>query len=203
MAYPQGIAFRSTLAFVTDGTNDNAELNPGSGVTYPRTTAQGNTVGWEAVLSGIQVRNRNAGNDARLAGAHWSDSVGVVDFRFDLPAAGNYNVRVAMGEANYARDSNCELRDTTTVLATLTSGTTSAGQRFKDATNVERTNATWPGSNASAAATFATTICRFRMGSATTSVNTVAYLYVESASGGGGGGFFSRYYYDMNRMPNV
>jgi hypothetical protein len=184
MAFPQGVAFRATLAFVTDGANDDAELDPSAGVTYPRTTAQGNTVGWETVVgTGVQSRNRNAGNDPRLAGAHWSDSVGTMDFRIDLPAAGGYNIRAAMGEPNYARNVNCELRDGTTVLATLTSGATSAAQRFKDATNVERTNATWPGSNAAYAATFSGTICRLRTSTATDSVNPVAYFYVEAIPG--------------------
>ena len=46
MAFPQGIDFRATSGYVTDPTNCTYEIGNAFSATYPRTTAQGNTVGW-------------------------------------------------------------------------------------------------------------------------------------------------------------
>ena len=187
IALPQGINLRSTAAFVTDGSDEDFEgPNVADGAvnadTYPRTSAQGNTVGWEGTdASGNHgTRNRNSGVDRRCAGVHFMAAGQADDFRIDLPATGSYAVRVAAGDNSYSVDTKIELLDTTTSLAVLCSGSTGAAASFKDATDVTRTSAAdWVTNNASATHTFSTTICRFRCGD---SVGvSMAHLYIESA----------------------
>lgn len=189
MAYPQGINFRETLAYATDGANEDFEGNGTTSLnlpTYPRTTAQGNSVGWESGGASVGPRNRNSGNDRRIVGLHLAGSGLVKVYRLDLPSSGNYNVRIAAGDATYAGNTKVELFDTTSSLGVLCSGSTGAANSFKDAADAIYTAANWPGSNALVGATFSTTICRFHSGD--TGINAVlAHLYVEAAAGGGGG----------------
>lgn len=181
MTYPQGINFRATLGYVTDGANDSFENSNNSVSTgsYPRTTAQGNTVGWET-FNGGSTRDRSTTVDARLAGINYTASQ-QNDFRFDLPAAGSYNIRIAAGDMSSVNATLWSLLDGTTSLGTLTTGTNVTSGSFKDATDTVRTAAAWPGSNVAVAKTFATTICRFRS-SAAGATNLIAHAYVESAA---------------------
>lgn len=168
-----------TLAYVTDGVNESFEGDGGLSFTpptYPRTTAQGNTVGWESGGPSIDERDNDSGIDRRLAGSHQASGQ---NFRIDLPSAADYTVRIAAGRAGYTFTVNVELFDSTTSLGTLASGT---GATFADATNVDRTAAAWPGSNVSVTKTFATTICRFKIGIA--ALAAIAHVYVEAAAGG-------------------
>lgn len=189
MAFPQGIAFRSTTGFVTDSSPDDCESSTSnssnanvSASSYPRTTAQGNTVGWEKGSNDLITRDRNSAH-GQLAGKHQGNDS---DFRLDLPSAGNYDIRVACGESSYSTSTVLSLLDTSTSLGSLTTGSTSAGARWKDATDVERTSASdWNTNNASVSKTFSTTICRFRMGVAGVSDGTLSFLRVDAAGGGG------------------
>jgi hypothetical protein len=187
MSYVQGVNFRAVVGSVVDDINYWAQLNDGLGNTndfsgnYPTTTTQGNTVGWELlpVDNSGQCRNRNESNDARIVGLHAPDNAGGI-YRFDLPAAGTYNVGLGSGDANYANTvGTITLKDTSTTLATLCSGTTSAPQRFKDATNTEYTNITWPTSQSTIPATFATAICRFSLD---TFPSIISSAYVAAAA---------------------
>lgn len=180
MGLPQGINFRATAGYVTDGGNEDNELVASGNQTYPHTTAQGINVGWETVSGLYQGRNRNAGNDRRLAGINFNTNTGTWDFRVDLPSAGTYNIRLAMGDASYAAAVACDIVDGTTNLGTLTSGSTSAFNQFKDPTNTEYSAANWPGSNTAVSKTFSTTICRVRVGSAGSGSHSIAHFYIES-----------------------
>jgi hypothetical protein len=60
MAYDQGIDFRATAGFVTDPSGCDKEI--ATTANYPRTSAQGNTVGWEDAPGGVS--NRSAAVDA-------------------------------------------------------------------------------------------------------------------------------------------
>lgn len=176
MAFPQGINFRATSGYVTDGTNETYEI--GTSANYPRTTPQGNTVGWEQTSG--NARDRSTSVDRRLAGLHFQTIQ--ADFRIDLPTAGSYNVRAAFGDMSSSSDTKWSLLDTTTTLATLATGTNGAAGSFKDATDTLYTAATWPGSNTANTKIFSTTILRVR-GSSAVSFNYIAHLYVESAAG--------------------
>lgn len=183
MAFPQGINFRQTIGYVTDGANEDAELiGAGGGTeTYPRTTAQGNNVGWETVAATYQGRDRNSGNDRRLAGINRKDGGSATDYRIDLPAPGNYKVGLAAGDASYARDTQVDLYDTSSSLGSLATGSTGAGNNFKDATNTEYSAANWPTSQTLVQFTFSTTICRFRFLD-TGGENPAAHVYIEEAA---------------------
>jgi hypothetical protein len=183
MGFPQGINFRDTPGFVTDSTYEDPEHANGTLsniATYPRTTVQGNNVGWEDLPSGINTRDRNAAIDRRLAGTHFSSQPTKVTYRIDLPAAGAYKIRLAAGDASNAARSDVELFDTVTSLGTLASGATALGG-FDDATNTEYTAANWPGSNTQAAKTFASTICRLTLGDGTNTGASVNHVYIENA----------------------
>jgi hypothetical protein len=185
MAYPQGINFRATAGFVTDVSPDAGEYS--AGADYPFTTAQGNTVGWESALAdmGGDRRDRSTVPDVRLAGLHWIGAdppwTPGLDFRLDLPSAGNYDINLASGDYSYARGPNkMELLDTSTSLGVLVNAATSAAAMFLDATGVERTAAAWPGSNAAVTKTFSTAICRFRVGGGASDVSAIAHLRVSA-----------------------
>jgi hypothetical protein len=180
MAFPQGVNFRDSAGFVTDGTNEDWEKGSNSGSqTYPKTSAQGNTYGTEGA-STFSAVDRNSGVDRRLAGINYTSTIGTT-WRIDLPSAGNYNVRFAAGDYSFSNNTDWDIYDGTTKLAALTTGSTSGGQRWKDANNVEYTAATWPTSNQPKSFTFATTICRIK--TANSSGNAVvSHFYIESAS---------------------
>lgn len=181
MALPQGINFRGTAGYVTDGANEDNEAS--AGVTYPRTSAQGNTVGWEQAPG--DHLDRNSALDRRLAGIHYRNGTSI-KYRIDLPATGNYNVRCACGDAIAVAAAKLELFDTTTSLGVLASAAASgvASGSFRDATNTEYTAANWPGSNTAVAATFASTICRFALGG-TANFDILAHVYIEAAAASG------------------
>ena len=189
MALPQGIACRASNAFVTDVSPDfcengvpdaDTQIDTGE-ADYPTTSTQGNNCGWETVnANGIQCRNRNNSN-VRLAGTHQcTNATDVNTWRLDLPSTGDKIIRQASGDFNYTADAYVELFDTTTSLGTLSTGTTSAAAKWKDATNVERTSAAdWAANNAPVTKTFATTILRFKIGSGTVG-GTMSFFFVDS-----------------------
>lgn len=182
----QGINFRNTSGFVTDGTGDTYEIIDAP-ADYPRTTPQGVTVGWEQAIG--FTRNRNAGNDPRLAGSASTSTVtngGVQNFRIDLDASGSHDITIAAGDAAYTAHVKLELFDGTTSLGVLVPvGATSAGNKFFDATGTELSAAAWPGSNTPVTKTFSGAICRFRIGDGANAC-AIAHVAVTAAAGGGG-----------------
>ncbi len=174
MSFPQGINFRDTAGYVTDGTNyDNSNSSRGS---YPWVTSQGNSVGW-VDASTIQFRNRNASNDPRLAGLNYTNDLGN-SFRIDLPAPGVYLIGISVGDNDSGQSVGYDLYDNVTSLGSLTTGTTSAAQRYKDATNTEYTDTTWPTSQTLVSKTFASTIL---LVTSTAAVACITSLYVAAA----------------------
>jgi hypothetical protein len=188
VTFPQGINFRASPSATTDGANEDYEVyDPNASGTpqYPRTTPQNNTVGYTTGSWGSNARDRNPANDRRLVGAHAVASGDAPrDYRIDLPTAGTYNIRLAAGDGAYVINTKVELFDNSSSLGVLCSGSTGAGNAFKDATDTIYTAANWPGSNTAVSKTFTSTICLFRIGDG---VNTCGYahFYVESAGGGG------------------
>ena len=183
MAYPQGINFRETAGFVTDGTGEDNELS--MAVSYPDTTAQGNTVGWEDSLASNNMRDRNAAIDRRLAGIVFQNSTVLRRFRFDLPSAGDYDIRWALGDTYTGQVCRAELLDTTTSL-TIVAATCSAANRWLDAAGTELTQTTWPTTNAAITKTFATTILRVRIGNTGASaIYPIAHINVAAVAAAG------------------
>jgi len=183
MPLPQGIAFRTTLAFVTDVSPDFCESANMGVPTYPQTTPEGNNVGWETADEGTNILNSRDRNTSvpRLAGIHYGiHAAGVQEYRIDLPSAGDKLIRLAAGDYSYGGSpTNVELFDTTTSLGVLASATTAGAQRYIDATNVERTStADWVANNASATKTFASTILRFKIGTGAVS-GGLSFFFVD------------------------
>ncbi len=177
MALPQGINFRATLGYVTDSADESFELGTnGGGATYPRTTSQGNVVGWEV---SVQQADRDSTQDRRLAGINYDVFAGSA-FRIDLPATGSYDINFAAGDKGFSNPTEWSLRDTTTLLATLTSGTPPDGS-YKDANNTQWTAAAWPGSNTKLTKTFTTTILRIR-NEVSSGNSVIAHLHVAATA---------------------
>ncbi len=175
MAYPQGINFRATLAFVTDGASEAFEITSGV-VNYPHTSAQGNNVGWETATS-LDVRDRNSGVDVRLAGINFVSNPSTSDYRLDLSATGSWDINLAAGDYTYAQGPiKVEVFDTAASLGVLCNATTSAGQRWLDAKGTELNATTWPSSNVAQSVTFTTTICRIRLGGAASASSTISHV---------------------------
>lgn len=174
-----GINFRGSSGYVSDGAGETYCLGSD---TYP-TTRGGFTFGWEdAPGGGI---DRDATNDARLAGINYAPTAGT-RWRLDLPATGDYLIRLAIGDAASGQGNKFLVKDDGTLLLTRGIHNTSGADRFFDAAGVEYTDATWPGSNTGASLTFATTILRL-VADTSFGNNCIAHLYAEQVGGGGGG----------------
>ncbi len=184
MAYPQGINFRATLAYVTDGASEAFEMVTGTTPNYPHTTSQGNNVGWEGAL-GDGCRNRSAGVDVRLAGMNFCDNGVTFDYRLDLSASGNWDINLAAGDATYAQGPiKVEVFDTATSRGVLCNASTSTGARWLDAHGTEFTEANWVASNVSQSVAFTTTIARIRIGGGAGGSSTIAHVKLTSGAAG-------------------
>jgi hypothetical protein len=180
----QGINFRSTAGYVTDGVDEYAQITGAN--TYPITTPQGNNVGWESIASGaILMGNRNSSIDRRLAGLHTQDANAVANYRIDLPSTGSYNIRAAFGDASFGQKVEAYLKDNAAQIATLCTFKSISAGEFVDATNVKHTSAAnWVSSNAQITHSFSTTTLRVIIGGTTTTgYYAIAHLFVESATG--------------------
>ncbi len=142
--WQRGFDFRNTAGYVSDPAGDSPVL---STTAYP-TLNNGVTFGWVRTAL-VQARDRNAHQDPRLAGLNFSTNGTPATFNVDLPAAGTYNVSLAMGDAGYQQcwvQCQIQLLDGSTVLATLTTGSTNLNYFF-DAKGNNWSAAAWPSSN--------------------------------------------------------
>lgn len=185
MAFPQGIYFRGTDNQVdpTDYDCDNGSNN------YPRTSAQGNTVGWEGSTATYVDRTWA---DKRFSGGMYFNYTLTKDYRIDLPSSGLYLLGCALGDANFAACARVRALDTSTVLHDFDAPDNTTASTYYDIVgNSHSSQTAWANNSVGLSLTFATTICRFRFGGATkgTSGNVVVpNLMVSQLSAGGGGG---------------
>ncbi len=181
MAFDQGIDFRNTSGFVTDPTNCTFEI--GTTANYPRTSAQGNTVGWEDAL-GANTRNRSAAVDARLAGIAFTANGTSKRYRIDLPSSGWYRITVALGDQSSAQTQSATVSDNTTPVSHICSNAATSAAQFIDACGLLRTTvADWTSNEVSFVAFFSSTICRITIGDSGASGNsTIAHFRVTDAS---------------------
>jgi len=174
MAFPQGVNFRATAGFVTDPANYTYEIS--TNPNYPTTSPQGNNIGW-TVTNGT-TRDRNAGNDPRLAGLGGGGSADI--YEIDLPSAGSYTISLAMGDANYGGSNNkAEVFDDSSSLGVLFSGASTIANSFLDATGVLRTAANWPSQNVGVSKTFSTTKCKIRIGDGVNN-NSINSIFIQA-----------------------
>lgn len=188
----KGFNFRETSGFGPgDGTNETYDI----GAAYPRSvTIDGDTfdVGWDASMA-ANTRDRDAAGDRRLAGiAFRGNSVaGVNTWRLNLPAAGQYYIRLAFGDNDNARTIHARLLDNTTALATWSGVTTNAADAYMDSSGTVRTTeANWVSGNVETLFTFSTTTLFIEIGDSTgagSDITALAHFSIRSAGSSSGG----------------
>src|SRR5271165_52001 len=181
-SWQQGFDFRNTATFVTDPPGDTYVLRS---TAYP-TKENGVTFGWANTYF-VGGRDRNASLDSRLAGVNYANNGSPATFYVDLPAAGMYNLSLALGDAGYqACWVQCQVQflDGSTVLATLAVGSTKLGY-FYDAGGKNWSAAAWPTSNLTQQVTLTGTRLTMVVGTnkATGDSTPVAFLGVAQLSG--------------------
>ena len=188
MAFPAGFNFRASVGFVTDTSPDVYIGDSGAPPTsqYPTTFSNGVTGGYENLGTfDVGSRDRSTTNP-QLAGNQFAQTNNQ-QMRFDLSAAGSWNIQVASGDASYSTTCHIELFDTTTSLGILFNGSTGAANSFFDATGAILTAASWlAGTNGRGGVltkTFSTTICRFLMD---VTGGKLTHVYISAAGGGPG-----------------
>lgn len=179
MAWTKGFNFRSTSAFVTDtGNNTYVTLD-----TYP-TTRNGVTFGWDTGV-GVDKRDRNSVVDERFAGSNFPNTpYDYKYFQVDLPAAGDYTVRLSMGDYSYGQPVIFALLDNNTVLTSVAGASTLANQ-YRDITGVIRTSPSdWISNNAAYTGSFATTTLKLRVGDGGSSAygGSVTHLWIDQVA---------------------
>ena len=181
-----GWNFRNTSAYVTDGTDETYVLSEA----YPVTRDIGGTnwtFGWTTTITGRA--NRDSTVDRRLAGINYTipDVDGTGIFRIDLPATGNWDIRLAWGDQSFSHAFDViTLKDNLTTFLTLSHDQTTA--KFWDPTDVEYTTAAWPGSNSALTRNFASTTFFFELtvSGGAGQANTIAHISVLQGAGAGG-----------------
>jgi hypothetical protein len=146
---------------------------------YP-VTSGGVTFGWAAANQQGVTRSTTA--DPRICGMNRNLASNTATFRVDLPATGNYVIRLAWGDIG-SGPSNVTLAildNTTPVLSYGPQTLTLA--HFRDANNTDWSQAAWPGSNTSITLTFASTILKLQVaGMPVANQSPVAHLRVTKA----------------------
>lgn len=146
--FPALFNFRSTTAYVTDGVGETParaynDVDHESGDNYP---VNRNGLSFGTLSPPISsTRDRSAAVDRRFAGMWFNEIVTTWTFRLDLKShgmwleAGNYLVRLANGEVNYARTTTVVCVDGVSNTTRFTStGTTGGANQYLDATGVNR-----------------------------------------------------------------
>jgi hypothetical protein len=182
------VNFRSSAGYVTDGAGETYCLHVDA---YP-TTRGGGTFGWVDYIGVVDGRDRNSGNDPRLAGINFAISTAPY-WRLDL-AAGDYDVRMGSAEpGGGTSDADWLLQDGTTTFVTLSEAVADA--MVVDATDVETNYATWlaAGGGNAVARTFAgdhfrlksngtlTRVCHVRLTTAAAGFDAAAFPHARPA----------------------
>src|SRR5262245_769867 len=181
MAWDKGFDFRGTSGAETDPTNCTYVVAEA----YP-VTRNGVTFGWSVVPTNmITPVDRNVGNDARIEGINYTVPSEIGTFRVDLPATGTYNISLALGDADGANWADSEIFDNTTSKLRL-GPTNMTTNNFLDASNVNRTAATWVSSNVAVSITFASTIFNINVGSAGgPGYSVISHLFISQDTAAG------------------
>nr|ADY57843.1 hypothetical protein Plabr_0214 [Rubinisphaera brasiliensis DSM 5305] len=179
-----GINFRDSSSYVTDGAGQTYCV----GDNYP-TTRGGWTFGWTTSI-GSDRRDRSDAVTPELSGINFVRSGNTHTFRLDLPATGNYAVRLALGDyltAPSAAWADAVLKDDTSTIATYTvdlSGT-SADPPFVDAAGNTWAASAWLASNVPIEHTFSSTTLNLTL-DGDGHFSMVAHLAVEQVASASG-----------------
>ena len=174
-----GFNFRATSGFVVDGANETYSL----GAVYPE-TRNGITFGWSTSMAS-GARDRVNTFDQRIAGNVQQDnSAGVQStFQVDLPAPGDYLIRLALGDTSSQFFMCVEVRDGSTAYITLF-GIVNGGSTWADTTGTLYSDANWPSLNAPTTITFVGTTLNLVLGSSSPQSNSspIAHLFVSTTA---------------------
>jgi hypothetical protein len=200
MAFPAKIDFRNTAAF--GGGNDAGETHciaaGGGGMeAYATPLRDGFNMGFTTNAFSAGSRDRSTVPAAKFAGIAFNEAANQCTFKLELDATGQHTIRAALGDYDNAQTVVVQFLDDTSVISTITSST-SAADRFLDATGVERTSANWDANNVALTHTFTTNILNVKIGNnAATATGFISYLEVSAVisttppkviGGGVGGG---------------
>jgi hypothetical protein len=158
--------------------------------TYPTSRSIGGdsvTFGWESLASdSTRDRTAAAPNAPELSGMHQissGDPLTEAVFRVDLPATGEYSIRIAAGDASNAQTITFQVRDTASALISRSETANSDGDAYFDATGVERvTAAVWRSANVASTQSFATTIFRFANRRPSGGSSCIAHLSIAAVA---------------------
>lgn len=184
-----GINFRSTAGgaggAVVDGTDQDYAL-----VTATPRSKNGFSWAWTSI-SGLSPRDRTAEAEfaPELAGCHFkANTTETPDFVVTLPAPGDYDLGIALGDVAGASQVYCRIHDDTTLLAggTIALGTNTTAGNFLDIAGTPRSAAQWKAERTTQRYTFATNTLRVKIGvsGGPGSYSHIAHLYVAEAGGG-------------------
>lgn len=161
MALIQGINFRGSSGYVTDGANEYAET--ATTANFPTLTPQGLNVGWEQAPH--SVADWSASYGSKLAGAAKANAWAVSNYLVELPSAGDYEIELALGTNSASPNAvQSEMYDNATKFgATIGPDTSVGGGAFYDASGVKRTSpADWTANAVKVSRTFASTTFKLR-----------------------------------------
>lgn len=170
MSWDKGFNFRQTSGFVTDPANTTYVTAD----SYP-TTRNSVTFGWNA---GVNFADRNAANDARIAGINFNSGSGY-EFRVDLPNTGDFVTHLAIGDdaGGGTGSQSVDVKDNASNQFSLTARTYNTLAQFYDASDVARTAAGWPGAEVGVTSTFASTVFKVAIGS--TGFWVIAHVFIS------------------------
>ncbi|SFK92158.1 hypothetical protein SAMN05216302_102117 [Nitrosomonas aestuarii] len=181
----QEINFRATDGYRGDDSAD-AFVMTSSNLVYPNATPQGFTVGWTDSGS-LGTGDRSLSVDARLAGAHFlAFNAPTRIFRVTLPAAGTYDIRLALGYPSFTHYGKVDMYDGASFVTTLADKSGQTGGNWADATDTAYSGADWPGSNSAYRHTFTSTDVYFHLenNGAVVGNRFLAHIALESVGGG-------------------
>lgn len=194
MSIDIGIDYRATAGFVTDPATCTYCLG---GVTDPYPVTRGGaTFGWANWDASNDVtfdRSALTGAQAQLAGGNFifnNSTAPTVPhkFRFDLPATGSYDIRLAIGDQAARVNMTLAVFDSTTSLVTIVSQVASSANQWWDAGSNLRTSASdWVTNNVVKNLTFATTqliLAVGAIGSGAGNYTAISHLQVTTHGGG-------------------
>ncbi len=170
MSWDKGFDFRATSGLVTDPADCTYVL---ASDTYP-VTRNGVTFGW--TVAPTDSRDRSVDPDPRLCGIIFGNGNGT--FRVDLPSAGTYAIRLAMGDYTATQsDMTFTIKDDAATVLSYGPFTTGLSNFF-DAVSVEYSPTNWPGSNTPVNQAFSSTILNLLLGAATTNT-TIVHVFLS------------------------
>lgn len=191
MSWVQGVNFRGSSTYVTDGADTGYEIGTTANYTSSRTLSAGNAVGigWEDAPDLMLDRGVI---DARISGSSFVSTL--VRYRIDLPSTGNYTIAVAACDAaGGGWDAHIEIFDTTTSLGVVANKTPVALNNYVNVNNSEFGTGSPGNIDDTQTFTFSTTILRVKTNQNGTGFGMLSHLLITQVPSGNIGAKLSRY----------